>query len=271
MSWRWMMAVATAVLVGVGLWVGLRAHGRQSVPSPGDALDRQPSLLPVGAAVDDPGRRQVQAPARVASLVPSAPLDDLPEGAKDIDPFPERMMRMIGKTQPVDRQGPGLESVKEALKDGRHPERLSVAIAPKAFDPQSFAADPAAYLGVVEPGRVFQVLQPGPEVPRLQALCAQDLGMTQGVPVELSVQAVPLAPVSFTSFDLAHFNENGLTAITVRADAQGVARVSLIGGPGCVGKVSVLAGSPLCSGQVGFRGMVEYPQQWMAAASQGAK
>lgn len=181
-------------------------------------------------------------------------------------------MRLVGRTQPVTQETPALAGIREAIAQRKHPERLSPAIAPAPFDPQAYAADEARYLALVEPGRVFQVRQPGPEVPRLQAETAQDVGLVQQVPLELRVRAVPGAPVSFTSFDLAHFQENGLSAITVKADAQGTARVHVVAGPGCFGRVSVLAGCPLTAGQVTFVGVVEQPQQWRdLAAAQGGR
>lgn len=263
MTGRWLIAVAggASILALVAIWMSTFASastGAASRPVRKDA----PSIQ-----VQPTSQAPASGPAHV-----TAPLAGLPPGAQDIDPLPERMMRLVGRTQPVTQETPALAGIREAIAQRTHPERLSPAIAPAAFDPHAYAADEARYLALVEPGRVFQVLQPGPEVPRLQAETAQDVGLVQQVPLELAVRAMPGAPVSFTSFDLAHFQENGLSAITVKADDQGVARVHVVAGPGCFGRISVLAGCPLTAGQVTFVGVVEQPQQWRdLAAAQGGR
>lgn len=168
-----------------------------------------------------------------------------PDGV-DAEPFD------VGTTPPIPRDAnPQVASVVEAIETGRHPERLSALIAPAAFDEAAFRANPEAYLNVSEPGRVFQTAQPGPGVPRLAALVSRVADAEQGQPVTLRVQAVPSAPVTFTSFDLGAF-ENRLTSITVRADAEGVAEAVFTGTPGTYNAVNILAASPMTAGQLKF-------------------
>jgi hypothetical protein len=69
--------------------------------------------------------------------------------------------------------------------------------------------------------------------------------------VRLAVRTRPGAPVSWLSTDLGSF-DNRLVSMTVAADAAGVAEARFIATPGVAGRVTVLAGSPLASGQVRF-------------------
>ena len=57
---------------------------------------------------------------------------------------------------------PQVKAVVEAIRQGNHPERVSVLVRPQPFDAKAYQTNPAAYLEVVEPGRVFQTAQPGP-------------------------------------------------------------------------------------------------------------
>jgi len=169
---------------------------------------------------------------------------------KDID---------YGTTQPVPPElNPQVKSVVEAVRSKKHPERLSVAIAPKPFDRKAWQADPQTYLDTVEPGRVFQTAQPGPDVPAISAGSPRMQTVVQGQSVTLKVQAPPGAPVTFTSFDLGEF-ENRLTSITVKADEQGVAQAKFYGTPGTIEDVNLLVGSPMASGQVKYIVNVQLP------------
>jgi hypothetical protein len=179
--------------------------------------------------------------------------------AIDVDPLVETEMRRIGSTPAIDKQAPGAASVVEALHQGKHPERLSPVFAPTPFDAHAFAQNPQAYLSIIEPGRVFITAQPGPGIPVLTAESPLEQRVVQGEAIELVVRTAASAPVSFTSLDLGIFVENTLAAISVQADAQGIARVHLRAAPGTVGEVSTLAGSPLAAGQVRFLMIVDLP------------
>ena len=144
-----------------------------------------------------------------------------------------------------------VEVAVEALKDGKHPERLSALIAPEAFDAQRWEKDEEyrrEYLRVVEPGRVFQTAEPGEDVPRLIVKSPRRQRVVQGEAVELEVASAPGMPVTFTSFDLGRF-ENQLTTMTVQAGADGIAKVMFWGMPGTINDVNILVASPMASGQ----------------------
>lgn len=158
-----------------------------------------------------------------------------------------------GTTQPVKPDvNPQVASVSQAMKTHDHPERLSPLIAPKPFDLVAYQKNPKAYLDVVEPGRVFQVAQPGPDVVRIQAMSPTQASISQGTTTVLQVHVPAGMPVSFTSFDLGRFQENQLTAITVAADDRGLAQVTFVGAQGTIGEVNILAGCPVTAGQVTY-------------------
>lgn len=142
-------------------------------------------------------------------------------------------------------------SVAEALHGGKHPERLSPLISPAKYDPVTFQQDPKSYLNTVEPGRVWQVAQPGANVKAIKSLTPYFTEAEQGQAVALKVKANPGAPVTYTAFDGGAF-QNLLTSITVQADADGVASAQFTGTTGVVYDVDILVGSPLNSGQVSF-------------------
>lgn len=142
-------------------------------------------------------------------------------------------------------------SVSEALRTGEHPERVSVWIKPKPFDKEAFAADPQAYLDLVEPGRVWQTAQPGQGVPVLRPIGQSFQQIEQGEKTLLKVRAPAKAPVTFMSFDLGAF-ENQLTCITVQADSQGIAQAEFYASPGTIADCNILAACPLATEQVKF-------------------
>ncbi len=129
----------------------------------------------------------------------------------------------------------------------------------RKFDPEAYKADPDSYINTIELGRVFQSAQPGPDVKRIQAVSARFQRVTQGEQVPMVVQATPDAPVTFTSFNLGHF-DNQLTSITIKADAEGRAAVRYTAAKGTVNDVSVLAASPMTSAQAEFRVLVRLPR-----------
>lgn len=159
-----------------------------------------------------------------------------------------------GIAQPISNVNtPAVQSVVNAT-GGRHPERLTASITPKAFDSKAYAANPAAYLNVVEPGRVWQSLQPAVSVPAIYEVGQAYHEVLHGQSVELVVKTLPGMPATFTSFDMGAFG-NQLTSQTVAADEDGNAKVQFTATPGTTGDVRILAASPVTSGQVHF--MVE--------------
>ena len=149
-------------------------------------------------------------------------------------------------------------SIAEASRTGKFPERLSPLMAPKAFDPAAFAANPQAYLDVIEPGRVFQSAAPGAQVPVLQAKATNSFSIPVGGSCTLAVITAANSVATFTSFDLGTFS-NSLTSITVQANDQGEASTVYHASGGVIANAQVLAGSPGASGQVQFHIFVSTP------------
>lgn len=157
-----------------------------------------------------------------------------------------------GLTPAITADNAQVRSALEALKDGKHPERLNPLVAPKSFDATAYKADPKAYLDVAEPGRVFQSKPAAPGVARIEPVSPYWQQVKQGDSIELAVKAAPGYPVTFTSFDCGSFG-NGLTTQTVEADSAGIARVKFLGVPGTVLEANILASSPMTSGQASFQ------------------
>ncbi len=202
-------------------------------PAPSEA---QPQALDVPAA----GAME-KSPAKVAD----AAVQEADASVTPNDP--------VGRVQPVaEHTNAQVDSVIEAERTGGHPERLSALIAPQPFNREAFLRDPKAYLEVVEPARVFQSASPAPDVPVLQRLGPTAFQMRQDGEIILRVRTQASYPVTFTSFDLGHF-ENQLATQTVQSDEHGGASVRFFAGPGTINAVHILAGSPGASGQVQFR------------------
>lgn len=153
----------------------------------------------------------------------------------------------------IEARNPQVSSVIEALKTGKHPERLNPLIAPKPFDASAYRSDRKAYLDTAEPGRVFQRLpDSAAEAPFIRPVTPFSQDVRQGESVTITVKAAPGYPVTFTSFDAGAF-ENGLTTMTVEADAGGAASVRFLGMPGTVLASNILAASPMSRGQARFQ------------------
>ena len=120
------------------------------------------------------------------------------------------------------------------------------------FDLAAYRADPAAYCRVVDGSRYMQVVDPGPDVPVVTAIGAGTATLRPGERVRLQVQTDPMCPVSCTSQGLGEFPTSGQSAITVPADAQGVATIEFLASAGTVGHCLLIASSPVRAGQVQF-------------------
>ncbi len=176
-----------------------------------------------------------------------------------------------GQTSPIKADvNEQVAAAYEAIKTGKHPERLSVAIAsetarsfdPEKFDPESDRYDEdyrKAYMRSPEPGRVWFPAQPAEGVSRIQPLMPRYVEVPQGEEITLRVSGEPGQPVTFTSFDLGQF-ENKLTTMTVVANDQGVAEAKFQGPPGTIDDVAIMAASPVMSGQVRLTVHVTMPE-----------
>lgn len=160
---------------------------------------------------------------------------------------------------------PQVASVVEAQTTGHFPERLSPFINPAPFDAARFAADPQTYLNTVEPGRVFQTAEAGPDALPLIAAIDHIIQVPALGSTPLSVTGKPGAPVSFTILDGGMF-ENHLSATTVVADEHGRAQVLYTATPGTVDDVQILVGSPLTVGTLTLMVHVAPPEAAAAPA-----
>lgn len=149
-------------------------------------------------------------------------------------------------------------SVAEAVRTGTHGERLSPMLQPAPFDAARYARDPAYFLSTTEPGRVYQSAQPGPGVPVLTPVGTTTVALQPGRSTMLSVRVPAGQPLSWLSGDLGSF-QNGLVSITTAAGADGVATVVFTATPGTSGRVTILAASPVATGQVRFVVDVQQP------------
>ena len=165
---------------------------------------------------------------------------------KSNDPFD------YGKTPPV--KGDANENVKsvvEAVRNKKNPERLSVLMNPKQFDPEAYRLSPHSYLSIVEPARVHMPKQPAKDVMRISPVGETRAQIKQNESVVLRVKALPKFPVTWTSWDGGKFS-NELTSITVEADESGLAETRFFGAPGTIEDVHIVCASPVCSGQVRY-------------------
>ncbi len=154
---------------------------------------------------------------------------------------------------------PHVKSIAAALRNNKHPERLTSFVQPKPFDKEAFLKDPKSYLETIEPGRVYQSAQPADNVNRIKRLSARYQRVIQGETVTFRVEVEPDMPVTFHSTRLGRF-ENRLSTQTVRADEQGIAEVQFTATPGTQGDIDVLAASPTSSYQARFVVHVQLPK-----------
>lgn len=203
----------------------------------------------------------------VTDVAPAAGQEKAKPVASGDDWIPEDVALEYGRTPPVKSDAnPQVKLVSEAIRTGKHPERLSVLHPPAPFDWAKYQADPEKYLAVPEPGRVYQTAKPDLGVPVLAPTTSRFLSTPQGEPITLEVETLPNSPVTFTSFDLGRFS-NLLTTMTVAADDNGCAQVEFTGAPGTIDDVEILAGSPMASGQVKFIVHVLPPAKTETAAA----
>lgn len=235
------VVAAAVVLAAIGLgWSFLRS---------GDAPPRAGGARST-ATVIEPAR----APAvRGDSRAPAA-RDDAPEQAQA--PVRERARGPVPEERTVrpeiaSQVEANQRSVAEAHESNKYPERLDPKVAPAPFDRAAYRRDPQAYLDVVEPGRVFQTLDDAEGVPPLQAEGPTSAVLEPGAHVRFSIHGPGGAPVTFTSLNGGEL-DNGLSSITVRFDERGFASVAFTATPNARGDVTLLAGSPLATGQLRF-------------------
>jgi hypothetical protein len=249
------LAVITVVLglAATALWWSL------SNPSPHDEVplgrprDVATEGLPPGTTA---GARPLSTHATGSAEAPLSP-----EAAPMADPAVAAMPADPLAAAPVvpAQFAPQVASVVEAVRTGKHPERLSIAIDPAPFDATAYARDPQAYLSVVEPARVYQTAPAGPAAVPLRATVDHVIPVPALGSTELAVIGQPHAPVTFTVLDGGRM-PNSLASITVQADAEGRASTTYTATPGTVDEVQILVGSPMTVGTLTLRVAVAYPE-----------
>jgi hypothetical protein len=246
-----LVLVLAAAAVGAGLWAWLGpraadsvrggvagAAGRAEEPGAAGSAPSGPaesgagawSAQPRGPAPALPGQRVVGAGGAPAELPPSYtrwnPL--VPAGAN-------------ANTQ----------SVSEAARTGRHAERLTALMEPRPFSRAEFEADRQGYIGVIEPGRVWQTAEAAERTPVLKIKGAAHRQIPRGGSVQLAAVGAPHSVITFHSFDLGAFS-NRLTTISVLTDGSGEAAATFTATPGTEGEVNILAACPEAVGQGQF-------------------
>ena len=124
-------------------------------------------------------------------------------------------------------------------------------------------------LTTVDPERVFQTATPGPGVPQLSIVGPSERRIQQGQSAEIAFQTAPAAPVSFLTREGGQF-PNGQAAITVLADAEGIARTTFTATSGTVDDVYIQAGSPAAIGTQSMVVHVLYPDSPLVLSAQAA-
>jgi hypothetical protein len=159
---------------------------------------------------------------------------------------------------------PQAASVVEAVRTGKHPERLSPLVAPTPWDRAAFERDPDAYLRIAEPGRALQAAPEGEGVPMLDRLSERVVDLPPGGETTIVVRTEAGMPCSALSTDLGRFG-NGLPYETVRADGVGEARFTFTATPGTVGEVNIQIASPVASRQAHVTVQVAPPPELVDA------
>ena len=174
-----------------------------------------------------------------------------------------------GQTPAIDPDAnPEVASVVAALREKKHPERLSPMNSLPAFDAKAYQADPQAYLNTVEPGRAFQSAQPGPDVKVLQRTSLRLVKADAGRVGNTRSQGGAGCAGHLHARQLGQF-ENQLTSITKQANETGVARAEFSATPGTIDHVYFLAASPVTTGQARFLVDVAVPSGPAPAADAG--
>ena len=287
------VAVLVAAIAVAAVWWGLSADAPQAVaerPQQTRVSSCDGTVPDVDAASAITGQSDADAVATrppstrlvdsgvVASLNDSG--DQSPTDASPVLPAEE-----TAETPRTERPAPidygTIEAVKaadypqvalaiEALKTGKHPERLSPMIAPPPFDQAAYDQDSEAYLKDIAPGRCFLVAAPGPDVPVLRPVGPRAQRARQDQQITLKVRGKPLDPVTFTSMHAGYFS-NRYPTQTVAANLEGVATVVYTPGSGVTNDVRIVAGSPTASETVSFLVVVTPPNMEPVAATEPAE
>ena len=133
----------------------------------------------------------------------------------------------------------------KAKSDGKY-QRSDAAIEP--YCAKSFLKDPEAYLEQAVPARGSAPGTPGIGLPPLRVDGPGLRRLAREGSTTLTVRCAPHAPCSFYCPAMLVF-DNELPAITVQADAEGRATVTVTAPAGVTGDAQILIASPEAEGQ----------------------
>lgn len=245
--------------------IGKRGAGPQSVARSGKSIDKFNSKA-LKAATSSQGAAAFSDRSNDASSSTSRP--DKTREANSAHEEPLDIARLLlnpapktpaGYSQAISVRGnPAVRKVSNDLRVGGKAAVTNQFVAGEPFDPVRYQQAPEEYLDTVEPGRVFETAQPGPDVPVLKRIGRPFSRVLQGETVSLKAKTEPGAPVSFASARLGEF-QNRLTAITVSANEEGIAEARFTATPGTQGDIDIMAASPVTSGQIHFYILVDIP------------
>lgn len=151
--------------------------------------------------------------------------------------------------------------VLDALQDPKNNSgSISIVGKRERFDPERYKEDSSYYLNSVEPGRAFDSAQAGPDVKKLERVGYASIQTVQNKKVTLEAKGISGMPISFTVFDGGHF-QNGLSYITLKADASGVAKAEFTPTDGVINQTRIRAASPVNSGTLQWNVFVHLNNQ----------
>lgn len=195
-------------------------------------------------------RRAEIVPAAPAT-VPTASATELsrpvpPLASNDERPSPSATAGTVGSV------GAARLPISKPQHPGNHPGSYSPNLAPPPWDEAAYRRDPAGYCNQFMPGRCHQTAMPAADVPFLEVVGPQSCSVRVADQVIIAARTAPGMPVTFTSFGLGAFPVNGLTSLTVQADAMGLAKAVWAATPGTIGAVKIVSGSPVRAGNATY-------------------
>ena len=254
--WILLAAIASIALVAFMAWTLIDGSRQRQRP---DLVSASRSALPDSGT----GIRRIPSEDEVEIGGVIRPKQDVqgPKRRTTADSANRKPLLDVGYTPRIDpRESVHTRAVYEAVHDMSR--QLNYRLTPfhpaPKFDRQTYLEDPEAYLSDIAPGRVFDVLPYSPDTPRIRRASSARQKVLQGESVVLKATTEPGMPVSFYSNRLGRFDD-GLSAITVAADDQGVARTTFTTTPGMYGDVNIVATSPVRSGKAWYLVEVNLP------------
>lgn len=201
--------------------------------------------------------------AKIASDPLSIDRENKEENGPEEDPEETEIKNPWGNTPVVSADAtPQTKAFAEIVRSEKGLSRLSAIGDVETFDAGRYQKDAGyrkAYLSRPVGARVFAPAQPGSAVSHIKRTSPRYVRLIQGETAILKVKSVPSMPVTFSSFDLGRFQKSQLTTVTVEADEKGVATATFESPQGSAGDITVVAASPVATGQVRFLVNISLP------------